>query len=143
MVDTLPSVHRHLPRPQAQEVVSKIAQQSPIFGCLVGLYIRQVWHKVGAFVHYKITLGVNNHTMETLLKEGLAIMDNVENPQNEMHRQLEYCQTGHDKLRDVGLLVYKAHPKLCDMIEFAQKNIPEKHHGIINHAWNEIGEWLA
>ena len=81
--------------------------------------------------------------MDFLLKEGLEIMDNVEEPQNESHKQLTYCDQGHAKLHEVGVLVFALHPTLSGMITFAQTNIPEKYHGIINHSWDGIGEWVA
>jgi len=81
--------------------------------------------------------------MEQLLKEGLEMMDNVENPKNETHGSVIYCDKGHHKLRQVGQMVYQKHPNLADMITFAQVHIPEKYHGIINHSWSGIGDWQA
>tara|TARA_B100000795_G_scaffold233132_1_gene191701 strand:+ start:861 stop:1106 length:246 start_codon:yes stop_codon:yes gene_type:complete len=81
--------------------------------------------------------------MELLLQEGLDIMHNVDNPTCEQHHQLEYWEEGQNKLKKVGQMVHKMHPKLADMIDFAQKNVPKEYHGNINHAWSGIGDWLA
>lgn len=81
--------------------------------------------------------------MELLLKEGLEIIHNVDNPTCEQHRKLEYLDEGISKLKIVGQMVHKMHPNLFDMIDFAQKNVPKEYHGNINHAWSGIGDWLA
>lgn len=81
--------------------------------------------------------------MELLLQEGLEFMHNVENPTCEQHSQLQYIEEGHNNLKKIGHMVYQLHPNLSDMIGFAQKNIPKEYHGIINHAWSGIGDWLA
>ena len=81
--------------------------------------------------------------MELLLKEGLEIIHNVDNPTCEQHRKLENLDEGISKLKIVGQMVHKMHPNLFDMIDFAQKNVPKEYHGNINHAWSGIGDWLA
>ena len=81
--------------------------------------------------------------MEQLLKDGLKIIHNVDHPTAPHHRTLEYCDRGQAKLRQVGELIHQKHPNLTDMIEFAQKHIPEEYHGVINHAWSGIGDWMA
>ena len=68
--------------------------------------------------------------MELLLQDGLEIMHNVDNPTCEEHRQLEYWEEGQTKLKKVGKMVYKMHPNLSDMIDFAQKIFPKNIMGI-------------
>lgn len=81
--------------------------------------------------------------IEILLKEGLQMMENVDNPQNEAHRELAYWEEGQDLLKAAGLRVYELYPKLNDMIQFAKRHVPERDQGRINHAWDGIGEWVA
>ena len=81
--------------------------------------------------------------MEKLLQDGLEMMHNVDNPTCEQHRQLKYWEDGQDKLKRAGRIVHRMHPNLADMIDFAQRNVPEEYHGILNHAWSGIGDWQA
>lgn len=82
-------------------------------------------------------------TIQRLLTDGFFRIDNVEAPTLQEHREATYLKSAHTKLRTAGLMVHKRTPDLNDMIQFVQELVPEKYHGLINHAWSGIGDWQA
>ncbi len=82
-------------------------------------------------------------SVQILINEGLTMIANVENPQHKTHSTVVYCNEAYLKLYQAGEQVHKQTPALLDMIEFVQRTVPEKYHGVINHAWSGIGDWIA
>jgi len=89
--------------------------------------------------NYKMTIPEAN----ALLEEGIAMLENIENPTEESHKTLEYIEQAMTKLKQAGKLVHEKHPCLIHMISYAQTHTPTKFHNNINHAWSGIGEWDA
>ena len=81
--------------------------------------------------------------IKRLLAVGIVMIDNVDSPTLEEHREPEYLASAQAKLKAAGLMVHKYTPALNDMIQFVHEYVPEKYHGLINHAWSGIGEWQA
>jgi hypothetical protein len=81
--------------------------------------------------------------IKRLLADGLVMIGNVDSPTLEKHREAIYLESAQAKLKSAGILVHNWTPALNDMIQFVHEYVPEKYHGLINHAWSGIGDWQA
>jgi len=76
-----------------------------------------------------------------LLKNGLRILNNVDDPNNKTPKTTEYIDEGYRMLREAGTLIADINPELNAMIAYVHANVDQKDHCKINHAFSGIAEW--
>jgi|TARA_B110000879_G_scaffold91143_1_gene125069 hypothetical protein len=76
-----------------------------------------------------------------LLKNGLRILNNVDDPNNKIPKTTEYIDEGYKMLREAGILIANINPELNAMIAYVHANVDQKDHCKINHAFSGIAEW--
>ena len=76
-----------------------------------------------------------------LLKNGLRILNNVDDPNNKIPKTTEYIDEGYKMLKKAGTLIADINPDLNAMIAYVHANVDQKDHCKINHAFSGIAEW--
>lgn len=76
-----------------------------------------------------------------LLKNGLRILNNVDDPTNKIPKTIEYIDEGYIMLKKAGTLIADINPDLNAMIAYVHDNVDQKDHCKINHAFSGIAEW--
>lgn len=79
--------------------------------------------------------------IQELLKNGLTILNNVDDPTNKIPKTMEYIDEGYKNLKEAGILIATINPDLNAMIDFVHKHVNEKDHCKINHGFSGIANW--
>ena len=79
--------------------------------------------------------------IKELLKNGLTILNNVDDPANKIPKTMEYIDEGYKNLKEAGILIAAINPDLSDMIDFVHEHVDEADHCKINHGFSGIADW--
>ena len=79
--------------------------------------------------------------IKELLKNGLTILNNVDDPANKIPKTREYIDEGYKNLKDAGILIATINPDLNAMIGFIHEHVDEADHCKINHGFSGIADW--
>ena len=79
--------------------------------------------------------------IKELLKNGLTILNNVDDPANKIPKTMEYIDEGYKNLKEAGILIATINPDLNAMIDFIHEHVDKADHCKINHGFSGIADW--